>query len=201
MAPWLPPKRRWRRRKPPCIVAEQSLRTLVALPGLALTAGPADLIAEPEPGAAGTDMDTHGELLALKDRASVAEGAAALAAPAQSRANPELTIATTRDRGVSGEAWQQTFTVGVRIPFGAGPRHDARTAAARAEIIELQAQLNLERARLAGERDSAKARTESARLQLAAAERRAQLARESRGFFDKLLPPGRDRPADPAAHQ
>ena len=45
--------------------------------------------------------------------------------------------------------------------------------------------MNLERARLAGERDSAKARTESARLQLAAAERRAQLARESRGFFDK----------------
>ena len=166
------------------IVAEQSLRALVASPGQALTAGPADLIAEPEPGAAATDMDTHGELLALKDRASVAEGVAALAAT-QSRANPELTIATTRDRGVSGEAWQQTFTVGVRIPFGAGPRHDARTAAARAETIELQAQLNLERARLAGERDSAKARTESARLQLAAADRRAQLARESRGFFDK----------------
>ena len=166
------------------IVAEQSLRTLVASPGLALTAGSADLIAEPEPGAAATDMDTHGELLALKDRASVAEGVAALAAT-QSRANPELTIATTRDRGASGETWQQTFTVGVRIPFGAGPRHDARTAAARAETIELQAQLNLERARLAGERDSAKARTESARLQLAAAERRAQLARESRGFFDK----------------
>ncbi|WP_326537309.1 TolC family protein, partial [Pseudorhodoferax sp.] len=166
------------------IVAEQSLRALVASPGQALTAGPADLIAEPEPGAAATDMDTHGELLALKDRALVAEGVAALAAT-QARANPELMIATTRDRGASGEAWQQTFTVGVRIPFGAGPRHDARTAAARAETIELQAQLNLERARLAGERDSAKARTESARLQLAAAERRAQLARESRGFFDK----------------
>ena len=64
-------------------------------------------------------------------------------------------------------------------------RSQQSTAAARAETIELQAQLNLERARLAGERDSAKARTESARLQLAAAERRAQLARESRGFFDK----------------
>lgn len=166
------------------MVAEQALRALVASPGVALAVGPVDLIAEPEPGAAGTDMDTHGELLALMDRTSVAEGVAALAAT-QSRANPELMIATTRDRGASGEAWQQTFTVGVRIPFGAGPRHDARKAAALAETIELQAQLNLERARLAGERDSAKARTESARLQLAAAERRAQLARESRGFFDK----------------
>jgi cobalt-zinc-cadmium efflux system outer membrane protein len=130
------------------------------------------------------DLDAHGELLALKDRAAVAEGTAALAAT-QSRANPELTVATTRDRGASGEAWQQTFTVGVRIPFGAGPRHDARTAAARAETLELQAQLNLERARLAGERDAAKARADGARLQLAAADRRAQLARESRGFFDK----------------
>ena len=166
------------------IVAEQSLRTLVASPALDFKAGPADPGAEPAPDAAVTDLDAHGELLALKDRAAVAEGIAALAAT-QSRANPELTVATTRDRGASGEAWQQTFTVGLRIPFGAGPRHDARTAAARAETIELQAQLNLERARLAGERDSAKARTESAKLQLAAAERRAQLARESRGFFDK----------------
>lgn len=166
------------------IVAEQSLQSLVAWPGMDLTAGPADPGAEPVPDAAMAGLDAHGELLALKDRAAVAEGIAALAAT-QSRANPELRVATTRDRGASGEAWQQTFTLGVRIPFGAGPRHDARTAAAKAETLELQAQLNLEQARLAGERDAAKARTDGARLQLAAADRRAQLARESRGFFDK----------------
>lgn len=166
------------------IVAEQALRTLVASPAVDFRSSLADPGAEPAPDAAVTDLDTHAELLALKDRAAVAEGTAALAAT-QSRANPELTVATTRDRGASGEAWQQTFTVGVRIPFGAGPRHDARTAAARAETLELQAQLNLERARLAGERDAAKARADGARLQLAAADRRAQLARESRGFFDK----------------
>ncbi|MBN8486645.1 MAG: TolC family protein, partial [Burkholderiales bacterium] len=143
------------------IVAEQSLRTLVASPAVDFKASPADPGAEPVPDAAVNDLDAHGELLALKDRAAVAEGTAALAAT-QSRANPELTVATTRDRGASGEAWQQTFTVGVRIPFGAGPRHDARTAAARAETLELQAQLNLERARLAGERDAAKARADGA---------------------------------------
>ena len=43
----------------------------------------------------------------------------------------------------------------------------------------------LERARLAGEREAARARADAARTQLAATERRAQLARESRGFFDK----------------
>ncbi len=170
------------------IVARQQLRTLTASPGLDLglylARGLADSGSEPDPGTAPAELDTHAELLALQDRALVAESTAALAAT-QSRANPELTIATTRDRGMSGEAWQQSFTVGVRIPFGGGPRHDARSAAARAESAEVQAQLNLERARLAGERDSAKARTDAARLQFAAAERRAQLARESRGFFDK----------------
>ena len=167
------------------VVAQQALRTLVAMPGLAFEADPTALGAEADPAAAVmTDTDTHSDLLALKDRASVAEGTAALAAT-QSRANPELMIGTTRDRGASGDAWQQTVTVGVRIPFGAGPRHDARTAAARAEVIELQAQVNLERARLAGDREAARARTDGARAQLVAAERRAQLARESRGFFDK----------------
>ena len=166
-------------------VARQALRTLVALPGLALDTDPTALGTEADPAAAAmTDLDTHRELLALKDRASVAEGTVALAAT-QSRANPELMIGTTRDRSASGDAWQQTVTLGVRIPWGAGPRFDARTATARAEAIELQAQLALERARLAGEREAARARSDGARAQLAAAERRAQLARETRGFFDK----------------
>lgn len=166
------------------VVARQQLLSLTSSSDLSLGDGPGDANAEPDPSAVLTDVEAHGELLALKDRGSVAEGLAALAAT-QSRANPELTIATTRDRGLSGEAWQQTVTVGVRIPFGAGPRHDARSAAARADAIELQAQLKLERTRIAGERASARARADAARLQLAAAERRAQLARESRGFFDK----------------
>jgi outer membrane protein, heavy metal efflux system len=129
-------------------------------------------------------LDTHAELLALQDRSTVAASTVALAA-SQTRANPELTLGTTRDRSSFGSAWQQTLRVGVRIPLGAGPRHTARLANAQAEAAELQAQLNLERARLAGERHAAQARTAAARVQLAAADRRAQLARETRGFFDK----------------
>lgn len=167
--------------------AWQRFRSLVAMPGDAAPSDAPSAEAEPEPSTAATpadDMETHAELLSLKDRAAVADNVAALAAT-RSRASPELTIATTRDRSTYGESYQQTFTVGVRIPFGAGPRHDARVASARAEAVELQAQLVLERARLAGEREAARARTDAARTQLAAAERRAQLARESRGFFDK----------------
>jgi outer membrane protein, heavy metal efflux system len=166
------------------VSATQGLRMLVAVPGLMPSLSPAHAVAEPMPSDEPTDLDGHTDLVALRDRSAVAQGAVALAAT-QSRANPELSIAATRDRGDAGDAWQQTLTVAVRVPFGAGPRYDARMATAQAETLELQAQLNLERARLTGERNAAQARTESARLQLAAAERRAQLARESRGFFDK----------------
>ncbi len=162
--------------------ARQQLRALAGrAPAATVTAGAA---AEPDPGTASAETDAHPALQELRDRAAVAEGSAALAA-AQSRASPELMLATTRDRGAFGESSQQTLTLGVRIPFGGGPRHDARSASARAEATEAQAQLALERERLGAEREAARVRVDASRTQLAAAERRAQLARESRGFFDK----------------
>ena len=162
--------------------ARQQLRALTGAAPATSEAAASE--AEPDPGTAATDMEAHAALLELKDRAVVAERTAALAST-QSRANPELMLATTRDRGAFGEAAQQTITLGVRIPFGGGPRHDARTANARAEATEVQAQLALERERVMAEREAAKVRVDASRSQLTAAERRAQLARESRGFFDK----------------
>ena len=164
------------------VVAAQ--RQLSALTGWPAAAAEPAAGAEPEPTVGAVDAEVHGEIRALSDRAAVAERAAALAA-AQSRANPELLLATTRERSAFGEAYNQTVTVGVRIPFGGGPRHEARQATARADALELQSQLALERARVAGGQEAARASTEAARTQLAAALRRQQLARESRGFFDK----------------
>lgn len=162
--------------------ARQQLRALAGrAPAATESAGAA---IEPDPGTASAETDAHPVLQELRDRAAVAEGSAALAA-AQSRANPELMLATTRDRGAFGESSQQTLTLGLRIPFGGGPRHDARSASARAEATEAQAQLALERERLGAERETARVRVDASRTQLAAAERRATLARESRGFFDK----------------
>lgn len=163
--------------------AQQHLR---ALAGRAPVASDAAAAAAEElpPAAAAGETDAHAALQELMDRAAVAERTAALAAT-QSRANPELILVTTRDRGAYGEAAQQSFTLGVRIPFGGGPRHDARSAGARADAVDLQAQLALERERLGAEQEAARLRVEASRAQLAAAERRATLARESRGFFDK----------------
>lgn len=158
---------------------------LQALAGRAPLASDAiGTVAEPASGAASEENDAHAALQELKDRAAVAERSAALT-EIRSRANPELILATTREHAVFGDTALQTITLGVRIPFGGGPRHDARSANARAEATEVQAQLALERDRLAAEREAARVRLEAWRTQLVAAERRAQLARESRGFFDK----------------
>lgn len=126
----------------------------------------------------------HPLLAELEDRITMA-GRTAQLISAQRRSNPELTVATTRGRGAFGERYGQTVLIGIRVPFGAGPRHDARLATAQAEAIEVQSQLVLEQARIQADKQGAAARLEAARTQLDAAQRRAQLANESRSFFDK----------------
>jgi len=137
-----------------------------------------------EPSPVPSQTARHPLLAELEDRIAVAERTAKLI-NTQKRANPELTVATTRDRGAFGERYGQTVLIGVRVPFGAGPRYDARVATAQAEAIEVQSQLTLERDRIQADQRGAASRVEAARTQLDAAQRRARLARESRGFFDK----------------
>lgn len=56
----------------------------------------------------------------------MARRAADLAA-VQTRANPELTVAATRGREQAGDRYQQTFTVGLRVPWaGATARRPNR---------------------------------------------------------------------------
>lgn len=165
-------------------VARQQLRALAgSAPAVSEVA---EALSEPDPGDAVADFETHAALQDLKDRAAVAERIVTLIT-SQSRANPELILATTLDRSVRGESSKKTVTLGIRIPFGAGPRVDARRANALAEATEAQAQLILDRERLTSEREAARVQVEATRKQLAAASRRAQLARESRGFFDKAF--------------
>ena len=126
----------------------------------------------------------HPAVVELLDRADVARRSTELAG-VQTRSNPELTLASTRDRGAYGEPSQQSITLGIRIPFGSGSRNQARLATAQADGLEAEAQLGLERQRLLSELDAARLRLELARTQLSAANRSSQLARESRSFFQK----------------
>jgi cobalt-zinc-cadmium efflux system outer membrane protein len=79
----------------------------------------------------------------------------------------------------------QTWALSLRIPFSSGPRNDARLADANAELIESRAQYEFDRERLAQQLASARNQHQAARSLLRAAETRARLAAESRGFFDK----------------
>jgi outer membrane protein, heavy metal efflux system len=168
-----------------------ALAQVMALTGRAT---PADLsvnaAGEPNPGPNSSSIQSsspsagHPLLAELEDRITVAERTAQLIGT-QKRSNPELTVATSRERGAFGERYGQTLQVGIRVPLGAGPRHDARLATAQAEAIEVQSQLVLEKARIQADQQGAAARLAAARTQLDAVQRRAKLANESRGFFDK----------------
>lgn len=126
----------------------------------------------------------HPVVAELLDRVEVARGLAELAS-VQTRGNPELTLAMTRNRGQGSEPYQQSVTLGLRIPFGSESRSRVKLFAAQAELIEAEGQLGLEQSRVLAELDSARIRLDSVKAQLKAAEKRAQLARESRSFFQK----------------
>ena len=132
-----------------------------------------------------TKLDAnHPAVKELFDRAQVARRTADLAS-AQNWKNPEVFLGTTRERGVYGGSWQQSITLGVRIPFGSGSRDRARIGQAQAEALESESQMRLEQERLAADLEASKILVESTRLQLVAAEKRARLAQESRVFFEK----------------
>ena len=167
--------------------AAQQLRSLIgSLPG-GRDEPVSDVVAgEPVPALpadfAGLDAQ-HPAVAALLDQAEVARRSAELAR-VQTRANPELTLSTTRERE-PGESYDESLTLGIRIPFGSGSRNRAKQATAEADAIEAEVQARLARERLLGELEAARLEFESTRAQVTAAEKRARLARESRGFFEK----------------
>ncbi len=126
----------------------------------------------------------HPLLRNLAARVETARAARALAGM-QSRANPELRLAATRDRANAGDVWSNTLTLGVRIPLGSDSRNRARIATAAAEETEVEAQRAIEQERITAEAEAARQGAEAARARLAATEQRARLANESRGFFEK----------------
>ena len=153
-------------------------------PGALVDSTTAEPLAETMPGAA-LSAD-HPAVADWLDQADVARRAADLAA-VQTRANPELTVAATRGREQSGERYQQTFTVGVRVPLGGGERAHAKEAAARADALEAEVRANLERDLLLADLNAANARVKATAAQRDAVARHAQLARQTQGFIDKAF--------------
>lgn len=163
------------------LVATEGFRHATSPEALPCEGAPEPVPTTPEADAA---VDAHPELIALRQKADVARRAAELAA-VQGRANPELALLTTRDRGGRGEAYQQSVTVALRIPFGGGSRHEARVASALADAAEANAQLAREQARVRSQAAAARARHAAAQAQWEAARQRETLAAATRGFVQK----------------
>ncbi|MFZ5548696.1 MAG: TolC family protein [Pseudomonadota bacterium] len=111
-------------------------------------------------------------------------------ASVQTRPNPELTLGAGQERGSVAERYGQTVTVGIRIPLGSSSASRGRQAQAGAELIEAETQLELQTQRLGSQIEAARARVQALEAAQAAAEQRAALARESRGFFDQSFRAG-----------
>jgi cobalt-zinc-cadmium efflux system outer membrane protein len=164
------------------VVASQRLRALLGVP-VRVSVDASEKL--PPPVASQVpDEALHPVLREIADRAEAARKAKALA-QTQTRANPQLMLSGTRERGQYGESYDNSLTVGVRIPFGADNRQRARIVTAEAEAVEAETRLEYEREQVLASLDAARARTEASRIQLDAAERRSRLARETRGFYEK----------------
>lgn len=125
------------------------------------------------------DSPSHPALAALQAQGAAARHNAALAR-LQSRANPELSLSATRERGQAGEPYQHSLTLGLRIPLGAGAAHQSRLAAAEAEATEAEARLALARAQVQADNLTARWRHSAAQSQWQAAEEKQRLARMTR---------------------
>lgn len=165
--------------------ASQALRALV---GPAITT-PLATAAEAVPelsGPAGIEaaLRQHPAVQELSARADTARRSRDLAG-LQRRANPEVSLATTRERGNFEERYGQSITIGVRIPFGSDDRYRAKVATAAADQTEAEVQLAIESERITSEIELAQARVSLARSAAEAAEKRAVLSREAQGFYEK----------------
>ena len=165
------------------MATQQQLR---ALAGMAPMPGnnadiPSEVLPSLPPSFADLDA-AHPHVVDLVAQAEVARRIEALAR-VQKRAHPELLLSTTRERGISADPYQQSITLGVRVPFGSDARYRAKLAGANADALELESQTRLARERVLADLDAVHQRVVSAKLVTEATARRAQLARGNPRFL------------------
>lgn len=171
------------------INAEQRVRSLIGsnAAGKSIKTGLSNQLSEPIPKVPDnlSNLDFNLPVVAaLFDQLEVAKKAVSLA-KAQTRSTPELQLLTTRGREVYGVPFQQSITLGLRIPFGSDARYQNKLATTTAEMVEAESQLVLERERTLSNIESSVLLVKTARLKADSSDKRAILANETRSFFEK----------------
>lgn len=144
--------------------AEEAFRTLSAMDA------PETLIPERASLPGNAAPVVHPQIAADLAAAQLARDRLAVADATQREA-PELSLRMVRERGSRGEGYANALGVKLTIPFSLGPRARQESAAARAELVQAEGQVNLQERRLL--QDTAKARRE-----LATGQQQLQLGRE-----------------------
>lgn len=93
---------------------------------------------------------------------------------------PEISLGTARERTDATRPWEQIVTLRLRIPLGYEPRNRPRIAAANADLIEAQSGRLQVAARLEADAAAATRDHAAALAALPFAERRLDLARDTR---------------------
>jgi cobalt-zinc-cadmium efflux system outer membrane protein len=139
----------------------------------------------PPPDAAETDrpgapaVDDHPRIRALK--VAVAVGQAKLRqARSSGWSAPELSLGVRRERDSRGERRDHSLLLSMRVPFPNASRERTQTAAAGADLVEAEAELALERERLAAEIAASREELAQARAATGFAQTRRRLAAEAR---------------------
>lgn len=147
---------------------------------------------EPEPlpdAAAQAPAAEHPLLADAQAQAQLARRSAELAS-VQRRANPQLALSTATSRDAFGARYDQSLTLGITVPLGAGARADAKQAAALALALEAETRVQQETQRLAAEQRAAQARWQAAQAQQQALAQQAQLAQQTRAFVAQAFAAG-----------
>ncbi|MBI2308535.1 MAG: TolC family protein [Rhodocyclales bacterium] len=163
--------------------AHRAARAFLALTGhpeLPSPAGMEETRREADPGAA------HPRLAPL-ERAIAAARARLQVASRNVRDLPELAFGLRRERALDGAAWENSTSVEIRIPLATDARNRPRIAAANAELIEAEAQLPYEQARIEAERDAAGHELARAAEAAGRAETRRALAAETQREYARAF--------------
>ena len=130
--------------------------------------------------------DRHAALAALQHQIDAARARLGLAR-ATAREPLEVVLGVSRERGMSGDPYNSSARLALKIPLGGQTRNAPRIAQANSELVEAEALLQQERQRLEAELQAARAELAQAENSIVIATRRARLAAQSQALFDKAF--------------
>jgi len=166
--------------------AEAELKAFRARQGFEILTGMTAVPAVEETAGAAPALDDHPQL-ASRQRAAATARAKLVQAAEDRRDNPEFALGMRRERGAFDQPYDNSLILKFKLPFATDARNRPRIAAANAELIEVQAEYGLERARIAAEIEAARRGFEQAQTIRTLAAARFALAADTQRLIARAF--------------